>query len=195
MTWPDQLEQFLGRYPHLITALEAASTFAAVAISLCLAVASWRGRKTRLRARVHKSLLIIGELKRTYVTINIMNTGLFPLRIPLSFFLLKIPFRKITWAMMVLDAFDTIHPVPKRKYPIEIPPRASEIFYIGDITTFRPSLYQQVKKTKGLTRTLFKFVRVIVVTDDGRYFTAKVDKDVREEFKAIAEERLLPVET
>ena len=52
-----------------------------------------------------------------------------------------------------------------------------------------------MKKAKGLTRTVFKFVRVIVVTDDGRYFTAKVDKDVREEFKAIAEERLLPVET
>jgi hypothetical protein len=35
---------------------------------------------------------------------------------------------------------------------------------------------------------------VIVVTDDGRYFKAKMDKDVREELKALAEERL-PVET
>jgi hypothetical protein len=47
--WPDRLNHFLGHYPHVIAALTAVSTLAAVIVSLCLAFAARRANKPGLR--------------------------------------------------------------------------------------------------------------------------------------------------
>jgi hypothetical protein len=89
MQWLQRSEDFLGRYPHIVAALEAVSTFAAVVISLALAGMGQRANRTRLEADC-----FVGEVQSAgidpqnpprYVAISIRNTGLLPLRIPYAF--------------------------------------------------------------------------------------------------------------
>jgi hypothetical protein len=57
--WAERLDQFLGSYPHLIAALEAVSTFAAVLVSLSLAVWSQRANRTQIKAVATISVICI----------------------------------------------------------------------------------------------------------------------------------------
>ncbi len=196
--WPERLEHFLGQYPHLIAGLEAISTFAAVVVSLSLASAARRANNTRLRARVQKSVLVsesLGPQRPTYVTVNITNTGILPLRIPLSFFVLKVPFKRTNWLMMVLDSFGTDRLIPQKRYPVEIAPRANGSFYVGEVATFRKSFQEMVMSTNGVTRFLFRFARVLVVSDDGLRFKATIDENVRQELKQLAKGRTISTTT
>jgi hypothetical protein len=132
--WPERLDHFLGHYPHVIAGLEAISTFGAVAVSLSLAFAARRANNTRLRARVQRSVIVhssLGAQQPTYVTVSITNTGILPARIPLSFFAFRVPLKKTTWMMIVLDSFATDPLIPQKKYPVEISPRASQSFLLA----------------------------------------------------------------
>lgn len=199
--WPERLDHFLGYYPHVIAALEAISTFAAVVVSLSLAFAAGRSSKTRLTARVSELVFIhpnVPEPRPSYIVARVTNVGILPLRIPLSFLMFKVPCRKTAWLMMTLDAFPLAQRnlprqklsdrlVPYQNYPVEIAPRANHSFYVGERETFLSSLYDNMlMKMKVYERVLFRFVRVTITSDDGMRFTAKIEKGVRQEFKRLA---------
>ena len=78
--------------------IEAISTFAAVVVSLSLALAAQMANKTRLKASVSTSIITHstqkGKNKPTYDVANITNTGIMPLSIPFSFFHWRAPFKR-----------------------------------------------------------------------------------------------------
>jgi hypothetical protein len=90
------LEHFLEAHQHTTAALEAVSTFAAVVISLVLALLAYRSSRTRIRAWVQVQFIfhptLDGRSKPEYVTVTITNIGVMPASIPVSFFAWKVPF-------------------------------------------------------------------------------------------------------
>jgi hypothetical protein len=94
------LATFLGRHEHTVAAVEAFSTLAAVIVSLALALLARRANYPRLPARMQKSVVAHPTLAPnypSYITINITNTGILPLRVPLSFFYFRVPLRRMNW--------------------------------------------------------------------------------------------------
>ena len=88
--WPDRLEHFLDHYPHIIAAVEAISTFAAVVVALWLAR---RSEAVRLRALL--SIALFPTDPSQVVTLQIHNMGLRTGALaPPPFFEWKIPFRR-----------------------------------------------------------------------------------------------------
>jgi hypothetical protein len=138
--WPDRLEHFLDHYPHIIAAVEAISTFGAVVVSLSLAFAARRSHNTRLRARVQRTTVTSSALSRfpvyVYVSVSITNTGILPLRFSPSFLQLKVPFRRTTWMIRVLEDLQTDLLIPQKTFPVEIVPARPRLFSHVRSTTF-----------------------------------------------------------
>jgi hypothetical protein len=90
------LEHFSETNQHTIAALEAASTFAAVVVSLVLALLANRSSRTRTRVSVQVQFIfrptLDGKTKPEYVTATITNIGVMPASIPISFLAWKVPF-------------------------------------------------------------------------------------------------------
>jgi len=84
------LEQLSETYQHVIAALGAISTFAAVVVSLVLASIAQRSSRTRIKARAMVSVMLHstleGKPKPRYVTVTITNVALMSVMIPFSFF-------------------------------------------------------------------------------------------------------------
>jgi hypothetical protein len=70
-----------------------------------------------------------------------------------------------------------------KKYPIEILPRTSETIFISDIATFREMINEHfIHNRRGVfQRSQYRFLRPIIVTEDGERFRVKLDKKVWEE--------------
>jgi hypothetical protein len=190
--WPDRLDHFLGHYPHLIAGLEAISTFAVVIVSVSLALVSQRASRTRLNASGSISFIIHDLVEDkdnppTYFTINITNTGVMPLKIPFAFFHWRIPLRRRgAWLVNPLDYYGVDSWAPQKKYPVEINPRASDTFFVSDITTFRQMIVEHfVSRTGFLERYQFRFSRPRVVTDDGATFKVKLQPEVWREISKL----------
>jgi hypothetical protein len=132
--WLQNLDDFLGRYPHIVSALEAFSTFAAVLVSLTLALIAQRSNRTQIKAFASIGIILHSTLEGkptpTYLTAEITNMGIMPIQIPLSFFHWKVPFKRGAWLVNPLDYTQTDEWIPQKKYPVEIRPRGSVTFYL-----------------------------------------------------------------
>jgi len=187
--WPDRLEQFLDHYPHIIAAVEAISTFAVVVVSLSLALLSQRSSRTRIKAVAKISIImhssLIGKPTPTYVVADITNPGIQPVMIPLSFFHWRMPFRRGIWLVTPHDYSKTDEWVPQQRYPVEIRPRGSHIFYLSEINTFRRGYRENFIGKNFVERCRFHFLRARVVTADDKLFKVKIDRSLRKELRGL----------
>jgi hypothetical protein len=182
------LEQFSAANHHTVAALEAFSTFAAVVVSLGLALVARRSIRTRIKAYatvsvMHHSLLE-GKPKLKYVTITIRNLSQLPVSILFAFFHWKVPFKRDTWFINPWDYSQHDPWVPQRIYPAEIKSRGSEIFFLSEIATFRSATADVLADVRHF-RWRIRFMKALVITDDRKIFKVKLDKTVRHELAAI----------
>ena len=81
----DALEQFSRAHQHTIGALAALSTFAAVLVSLALALNAQRSRRTRIAAHASVRRKVSEALQgsqRRYLPVTITNVGVMPVNLP-----------------------------------------------------------------------------------------------------------------
>jgi hypothetical protein len=183
--WAD-VEQFFEAHQHTVAAVGAVGTVGAVIVSLWLAALARRAHRTRIRVSLAISVIqhssIQGEKPR-YLTVTIRNLGTLPASIPFTYFRWKLPFSRADWFVTPWDytAHDTW--VAQRKYPSEVAPRKSETFFVTDVDQMRRVLHGIARD--AWPRWRFRFLRARVLTDDGIYFRAKIDRSVRKELEAI----------
>jgi hypothetical protein len=136
-------------------ALEAVSTFGAVAVSLVLAFLAHRSSRTRIRAKVGVTYLVQQQLQSPrYVTVTITNIGQFPATIPIPFLSWKVPFYSDYLEVIPLD-YDQHHPwVRQHSYPTEIKPRASETFFLSELAGFRTDMAESTQRGTTALRML-----------------------------------------
>ena len=182
------LEQISEANQHAVAALGAISTFAAVVVSLVLASIVQRSSRTRIKALATISVIfhpsLKGRPKPEYVTVAITNVGLMPVMIPLAFLHLKVPFRSGYWMITPWDYVQHDPWVPMRTYPVEIRPRGSATITLSEIERFRSTtaeMFQQVSRW----RWRFRFIKALVVTEDGKIFKVKLDKTIRRELAKV----------
>lgn len=184
----EAVEQFCKNHKDTIAAFGAASTFSAVVVSLVLAFLTRRANKTHIRASVNISVIIHDSIdkdkRHRYVTANITNNGIMPARIPFSFFHWRVPFRRGTWSVIPHDSSGTDPWVPQQKYPVEIAPRASHTFFVSEIDTLKAELARTMGR-RDVGKVAFRFLWVMVLTDDGAKFRAKVPRHVRKELRKL----------
>lgn len=185
LRWLDQLSE---ANQHTIAALGAVSTFAAVVVSLVLALIAQRSSRTRIKCRAELCFIyhpsLEGRPGPEYVTVSIRNVGLMPAIIPMSFFHWKLPFHRGYWLAQPWDSGQQDRWVPQRIYPAEIRPRASMTFYLSEIGVFRTTLAETLQQVRYL-RWRIRFLKAIVRTDDGKLFKVKIDKAIRRELAKI----------
>ncbi len=187
--WLQALDDSLARYPHIVAAVEAFSTFAAVVVSLFLASLAQRANRTKLRASLFIAQLVQEGVDPNnppaYMALSITNRGMMPLTIPFAFFYWRIPFQRQSMLISPLDYFAGDRHVPARRYPVQIPPRSAERFYLSTGEVMKTSLRAIYKDQRMiLGRWLFRFLHAMVTTEDGAVFRARLDKYVRDEIKA-----------
>jgi hypothetical protein len=182
------IEELCRRQEHTIAALEAVSTFSVVVVSLWLAN---RASQTRLTAYITKHVVIDATTteRPEYLVAIITNTGVIPLYIPLSFLLWTRPYRrKGGWLVgFPLDYYRTDKAIQQRQYPVKLEPKASQLVHISDIVTFRQVMQECLLSQGRIRRFIFRFVRAMVQTTDGRRFRAKISKEIRQELHQIQE--------
>jgi hypothetical protein len=196
------LDDFFGRYPHLVAAVEAFSTLAAVVVCLLLASLAQRANRTKLRAYLFIAQLVQEGVDPknppAYMALSVTNKGVMPLTIPFAFFCWRIPFQR-QWrfpftrqVMLVypLDYFAGDRHIPPRRYPVPIPPRSMERFYLSTGEKMKTSLRDIYKDQRLLGRFLFRFLHAKIETEDGAAFRVNFDKRIREEIKAARKLRL-----
>jgi len=165
-----------------------------VVVSLGLALLSMRANRTRIRALANRSLIyhatLEGKPYPRYITVNITNLGILPVSIGLSFFAWKLPFTKGGMWVNPWDVTQHDEWVPQKKYPAKIEPRASESFFLHDMTTFHEAMAELVPAKANLLRRLrARFLRAYVITDDGRRFLVRFGEGLRQELRAPREGR------
>ena len=180
----NDIDKFFEVHQHTIAALGAVGTFAAVLVSLALALVAQRSSHTRIKARAAVSTIVHvtlqGKPKPRYVTVKITNVGLMPVTIPFAFFNWKLPFRREYWTVEPWDFSQHDPWVPKRDYPAEIKPRGSANFYLGEMALFLSAMSEMFNEVRHL-RWRLCFIKAIVVTDDGKIFKVRLDKAFRTE--------------
>lgn len=192
MEWLRHLDSLLGQFPHVVSALEAIGTFAAVVTSLALALVAQRANRTRLEATA-----CIGEIKGgtvqteappRYLTVTISNMGLLPLRIPFAFFSFKIPLRRGCLAVLPLDAAGDAF-LPKRIYPVLLQSRTKEWFSLTTERKLYDSLAEAWRNEPNWRKPLFRWMHAVVVTEDARRCKVNLPKDIRQKIAAIGGQR------
>jgi hypothetical protein len=120
-----------------------------------------------------------------YLTVTITNIGTFPLRIPYSFFALKLPLsrRGTVWLVLPVDYYGSAE-IPKWRYPVEISPRSQELLMLCDWPTLEGQTKKIWNQLSRFEKARFRFLSWVVCTDDGRVFKAKVSKTVREAMRS-----------
>jgi hypothetical protein len=138
----------------------------------------------RIKARAGVSVIVHptleGRPKPEYVTVMITNVGLMPVMIPLSFFRWKLPFQRRYWMMNPWDYTQHDAWVPQRTYPAEIRPRGSATFFLSEIDRFRSTMAEMLHEV-GHSKWRVRFIKAIVVTDDGKIFEVNLDQTIRKE--------------
>lgn len=177
------LESTLGHYPHLIAAIEAAATLAAVITSLVIALAASRAARTQLRASANLIFILHDSIPRAtaprYVAVWITNTGVMALRLPFAFFYWGLPFQRAGWQVNPIDFYADDEWVAQRTYPIEVAPRASTTIYLATEKMLVDAV-EKIKADLGPSRAWrLGFLRATVLTDDGRLFRVSLSKELR----------------
>jgi hypothetical protein len=187
------VEQFCKDHEKTIEFCQAGFTLLAVIVSLGIARSARKATNTRLQARVQTEVIKHDALSKypTYVSVSITNVGILPMRIPMSYFQLKVPLRRTNW---IIEHSPNELLMPPKQFPVEILPHARDKFYPVEINSFRDAFHKMVRAAGWGTRFLFRFVKATVVTDDGMRFTAIVDRDIRrvlEECRKTAPTRII----
>ena len=184
LLWLKFIDDFLGQYAHIVSAIGAISTFAAVVVSLMIALWAQRANRTNLVASIYVADLILEGVAVTkppqYITVSITNIGTMPLRIPFMFLSCRLPFQwRTAFALSPLDFFKGDPYIRQRSYPAEIPPRANECFYVGTPDLQKKEAIEIWKKYWWRFYFFRWFVRFRVETEDGYRFQVKMSKEVR----------------
>jgi hypothetical protein len=186
-------EEFFKTHQHTVSALEAASTFAAATVALFVALASQRMGRTRIRATASIMIVMHETIQApdypSYFQVEIKNEGNFPVAIPLSFFYWRAPLKRGYWMVTPLDYSLGDPWVPQKLYPAEIQPRRSQSFYLSNLEMFRHTMREHFAGRRFLDRLRFRFLGAIVRTEDGKEFRVRIDNSVRDELIAIQSER------
>lgn len=181
------IEKISLEHEHSIALLEAISTFAAVVISLTLALMTRAANKTHLKAYVSIRRMVHATIDNEnpprYLIACITNTGLMPLRIPLSFFHWKAPLHRGTWSILPHDYSAEDPLVPQQKYPVEIPPKATHSFFLSNLGTLQQNLGRMLCDEGKISKLQLFFIRAKIISDDGLWFTVSIDNGVRAEIK------------
>ncbi len=188
------IDAWLGRYPHIVAAVESVSTFSAVIVSLWIALASQRANKTKLRVEAqmivifHESLE--GREKPQYLAVTITNDGILPVVIPFSFFSWRFLFEQSAALINPMDNWEGDEFIPRKTYPAEIMPRRSGNFYLCTAEDMRQNFEEmQEHGGKRKRRLLFRFIRAVARSDDGAFFKVKFSRELREEIIAVAKKK------
>ena len=188
LAWLTGVDEWLGRYSHIVAALEACSTLAAVIVSLILAFLAYRGNQTKLRASAYVGVIMhetIGpQNPPEYLMVLITNTGVMPLSIPFAFFHFRIPLRRGFALVTPLDYSQEDEHIPQRRYPFTVEPRTNEAFCIAAWPSMRQSIAKMRLAQPRWRRPFFRFTRALVFTSDERRFRAELSDDIRREIKA-----------
>ncbi len=146
--WLTGLDEWLGRYSHIVATLEAFSTLAAVIVSLILALLASRGNRTKLRAWVYVGTILHETIDPKdapqYLVASITNTGLIPLSIPFTYFNIRIPLKRGSAFVTPHDYSQEDQHVPQRRYPFTVEPRTNEAFFVA--------AWPSMQKNIGLNR-------------------------------------------
>jgi hypothetical protein len=122
--------------------------------------------------------------------VHITNLGTLPVHIPFGFFNWKPPLKRHDyWTVNAMDAYGGNEWIVQKRYPREIQPKASEIFFLSDLETFEAVAQERLNKASALDRLRFRFMGAIVLTDDGAMFKVKLRKQVREVWSRAYAER------
>ncbi len=163
------MEEFFRDYQYTFSALGAAGTLLAVIVSLFFGLKSFNNTKIQLKATLGIRLLI--GIEQRYVTINIVNTGLIPLKIEVFFFSFYFPFKNVGWICKPLDFGNSLDSnIPTKNYPIVINPKDSCVFFLN---------HADKLFFKGMNKFLVNFVRARVHSSDGSKFRVEVNKDIK----------------
>jgi hypothetical protein len=184
LLWLKSIENFLSEYPHIVSAFGALSTFAAVVVSLMIALWAQRTNRTKLTARIYVADIVLQgvepENSPQYITVSITNTGTMPLRIPFSFLYWKMPFQwRIVHLVVPLDSFGGDRHIRQRSYPVSIEPRSNERFYVGTPELVRESMVEKWQKYRWRLYFLRRFIRFMVETEDGYRYKATMSVELR----------------
>jgi hypothetical protein len=182
-----EVEKLFEVHQHTVAAAGAFGTVGAVIVSLLLAFLARRAHRTRIRVSLSISTIqhssLKGKEKPRYLTVSIINLGSLPASIPFTYFRWKLPFARLDWFITPWDYTPHDTWVPQRKYPFDVAPRKSETFFVSDVDQMRRVLHGIAKD--AWPRWRFRFLRARVLTDDGIFFRAKIDRSVRKELRAI----------
>ncbi len=184
------IETIARDHQHTIQALIALGTLSAVIVALLTAYMSHRMNRTRLTAYA-RTCTIIHDLipidqRPLLFSVDITNKGNLPLRIPFSFFEWKLPLKRGAWMPNPLDFFGDQElapgmPLPQKKYPVEIAPRASQTFYVSHVAGLEQNIVE-MKASLGWFRKWWasRYVKAFVLTDDGTRVRATISKQVKD---------------
>jgi|SRR5262249_155049 len=176
----DGFEEFFEAHDATIRALGVLGTFLAIVVSLGLGLVSQRANRTRIKAHAGIAIIahstFVGKDMPTYLVIDVRNVGILPVTIPFPFFHWKVPFGR---TLVLAVSFDQGEPwIPQKKYPVEIPARSAETFYVADESMFRTTI-RDIVGFNFIDRCRFLFLSAWMVTSDGRTFKVKLDPGVR----------------
>jgi hypothetical protein len=177
----EAIEQFSRAHQYTIAAFATVSTFAAVLVSLALALIAQRSRRTRIKAHASIRRIVSAALQGTpprYLTVTITNVGVLPVHIPFAFFSWKLPFKSEYYTVNPWDATQHDPLVRRRDYPAEIKPRSSATFFLAEISVFQETLSNMLLQ-EHLSQWRSRPIRAVVVTEDAKLFKVKIDRSLK----------------
>ena len=184
------IEEFLKDHQYTISALSTFGTLAAVVVALFGSVSALRTSRTRIRAHaginvIHHSSM--EEERPKYLVVTIQNLGTMSVHIPMGFLRWKAPFQRVL-EQLPHDYSAADEWVPQKKYPVEIKPRGSELFFLSSIQMLRENAHSDTNGIIGTSRwrrLCSRFLRAWVCTDDGRLFRVTFGESLRKELAAL----------
>ncbi|MGA7710712.1 MAG: hypothetical protein WCA81_02335 [Rhizomicrobium sp.] len=180
------IEKFCKAHEYTIAALGSVGTLLAVLVSLWLGLLSIRASRTHLRAYATITTVVppgvLAANATQFVTTEITNTGSVPARIPFSYFRLRLPFQRGVTLFQPCDAF-VGQIIPKRPYPVDLPPNTSVSLFVCDLPQFRKNLAEIKAELSWFGKLRFRWFRLRIMTDDGRWFRIRIDGILRKNIR------------
>ncbi len=179
----EHLDVFLANFSHIISTVEAASTLAAVIVSLCLAFRASRESLTRIKAT-----LAVGfnpnDPDRSPVVLTISNIGIRPAHFRGLFFQWNVPFlRKDDPATLA----NTVNLYIGSRKLVSVDVGKTAIEFIAEQTQFRELITEHDLRSlssqmRFLATLRLKFLSAIIRSDDGRQFQVEIAQALKDDF-------------
>ncbi|MCB5943693.1 hypothetical protein [Acidocella sp. KAb 2-4] len=182
------LESFGSHYPHAIDVLGTLGTWAAVVVALSASYLAKRQALPRIRAEVSVRCLVYGDGRPRerwpeYVVLKLTNVGAIPVRVNSHMFSWSVRNRSGVWLVNNVDYSGDTH-VPRRQYPLVMPPRTSEIIYLSSLERFKEAIPKILPQSRLPAFLLKSFFGGVVFTDDGSRFAVSIHESIWGEIAA-----------